>query len=59
MNRCPWDYYKLTIPGENKKCVKVCPAGYQPEESTKQCDKCKAVKCPRGMPMLQINRSFS
>ena len=56
---CPSKYLKLEIPGQSKKCVKLCPAGYKPNTllpfgfgPEPKCDKCKAVKCPRGMQNL-------
>ena len=48
MSKCPSGYSKLEIPGESKKCVKVCPAGYK-KEAPGTCIKCKVERCPRGM----------
>ena len=66
---CPREYLKLEIPGQSKKCVKLCPAGYQPDSQgsrlfpfisiPRKCVKCKAVKCPRGMQNLDQSFNFA
>lgn len=47
--KCPSKYLKLEIPGQSKKCVKLCPAGYKRFNPEPKCVKCKDAKCPRGM----------
>ena len=51
MSKCPSEYLTLEVPGESKKCVKDCPAGYKNEAA--QCVRCKVEKCPRGMFTLK------
>lgn len=61
MSKCPNGYSTLEIPGEGKKCVRDCPAGYKKEGvfwGPSQCVKCKVEKCPRGMFTLKNLRIY-